>query len=115
MEVPFETFAEFLQWLFSPSMGGFVILTWFASWALEDFAWWNELKPKIRSIIFYVGSIIIGVGAFLLSKNESLVAAIDPYFKIILAATSVWLSTQVVHKIDKAITVEKEEQEQPLG
>lgn len=115
MEVPFETFSEFLNWLFSPSMGGFAILTWFASWALEDAKWWHELSSKVRSIIFYAISVVIGIGAYLLVQNEALVTAVDPYFKILLAATSVWLSTQIVHKIDKAVTPEEETPDEPFG
>lgn len=115
MEVPFEGFAGFLNWLFGPTMGGFVILTWFASWALEDLAWWQGLTSKTRSLIFYLGSIAIGVGAFFLLQNEQLVATIEPYFQIIVAATGVWLSSQVVHKVNKALTPETEEPQEPLG
>ena len=112
MEIPFETFAEFLGWLFGPTIGGFGILVWFASWALEDFKFWQNLSSKIRSLVFYVGSILIGIGAYLLSQNKELVAAISPYFNIILSATAVWLSSQVVHKVDKLI--DKTEPEQPI-
>ena len=102
MEVPFETFAGFLNWLFGPSMGGFTILTWFASWVLEDLAWWQKLASKVRSVIFYAGSIALGIGAYLLLQNEEIVAAIDPYFKIVLSATTIWLASQVAHRVDKA-------------
>lgn len=121
MELPFESFSEFLGWLFGPSMGGLVILMWFASWALEDVAWWHNLTPKTRSIIFYLSSIVIGIGAYLLLQNEAVVQAIEPYFRIVLAATVVWLSTQVAHKVDKAtssyyeIVDEDECSESPLG
>lgn len=100
MEVPFETFAEFLNWIFGPSVGGFAILVWFASWVLEDFQWWHNLSSKVRSLVFYIGSILLGVGAYLLSQNEQIVIAIEPYFRIILSATVVWLSSQIAHKAD---------------
>ena len=116
MEVPFETFADFLNWLFGPSIGGFSILIWFVSWALEDFQAWHDLPSKIRSLVFYIGSILIGVGAYLLSQNEQVVLAIEPYFKIVLSATVVWLSSQVAHKADKSIIIiEDIEEEEPSG
>lgn len=119
MTVPFETFGDFLSWIFSPSAGGLVIVMWFISWTLEKAEFWANLNSKLKLVITYVASILLGIGAYLLSENEALVTAIEPYFKVVLSVTVAWLATQVAHENNPARVIEyeiiEEEDIEPVG
>jgi len=92
---------ETLQWLLSG--GTVLVVKWFASWYLEDLAWWNEkLSSKNREILILMLSLILGVGAtVLVYLPPETFAQIRPFMAIVLFTVSTWLTGQVAHRSDK--------------
>jgi multisubunit Na+/H+ antiporter MnhG subunit len=100
MQLPFKDFATFLAWVTGPDAGGFVIIAWGLSWGLDRFDFWNKMESKTKSLLILLTSALFGCTAITLAQYPAIVAAIDPYFKVILSCVVMWLTTQVSHKND---------------
>lgn len=96
MELP-KSFAELIQMVISPSGGGFLIISWFASWVLEYFAFWKNLETNVKRVIILWIAVILGIGATELSFHPDVVKAIEPYANTVMATIAAWLTTQVAH------------------
>ena len=96
-----KDFAELLQALQGPL--AVAAFAWVAAWGLEDFAFWQGLGSKAKSLLVLVFSIALGVGAVWFAGHPEWVAAADPYIKAVLAISGAWLSTQVAHRKDAKV------------
>lgn len=95
------TLEEALQYLLGG--GALAVASWFASWFLEEFAWWHALASKVKSSIILAISIAIGAIALLLQSRPDWVAALEPFAQFVFIVLSAWLATQVAHKVGKAL------------
>jgi hypothetical protein len=93
-----ETFADLLQALQGPLAVG--VFVWFASWGMEEFAFWQALSGKAKSLIVLGFSVLLGVGSVWFSGHPAWVETAAPYVKAVLAICGAWLGTQVVHRND---------------
>ena len=95
-----DNFSTVVEWL---SVGGSVtVVSWFVSWLLEDFAWWNALKSQAKKLFIFVVAALIGIGATYLRQNESAIQALLPYLDTVVLVGGAWVATQIAHKVDKA-------------
>lgn len=93
-----ENFPELVNWL---TIGGSVsLVSWFVSWLLEDFDWWNAMKSQYRRLIILGAALAIGAGAKALQLNEELLNALLPYLDTGVLVITAWVATQVAHKAD---------------
>jgi hypothetical protein len=99
-QLPFSDFGSFLAWVTGPDAGGFVIIAWGLSWGLDRFDFWNKMESKTKSLLILLASALFGCTAITLAQYPAIVAAIDPYFKVVLSCVVMWLTTQVSHKND---------------
>lgn len=96
----FKGLSDVLQWLVGTSGGAFIVITWVTSWALEKAAWWGKLNSMVKSISIIVLSGVLGGLSQLLLTRPDIVVMIDPYFKPIMYAALLWVSSQAFHGID---------------
>jgi len=83
--------------------GGFVAgVSWFASWILEDVAWWANVKSQYKKLAILGVALVLGIGSTYLKQNEALLVAVKPYLEMGTLTIGAWLATQVAHKADKA-------------
>jgi len=80
--------------------GAVVVVSWFASWGLEKWAWWQSLSSKVRSALILVGSSLLGLVVVLIVNNETIWIAVRPYAQVILTTIIAWLGTQTAHRAD---------------
>jgi len=93
-----ETFSDLLQALQGPLAVG--VFVWFASWGMEEFAFWQALSSKGKSLVVLAFSVLLGVGAVWFSGHPAWVEAAAPYVKAVLAICGSWLGSQVIHRKD---------------
>lgn len=91
---------ELLDWLIGPDGGAWIVITFVVSWALEGWGTWDNLPSKAKSLIILVLAIVLGLFANLLSMHPEVVAAIEPYSKVVMTILTLWLSTQTAHRVD---------------
>lgn len=95
-----DNFAKVMEWL---TVGGSVaVVSWFVSWLLEDFDWWNNIKAQYKKLLVFVFAALIGVGAKYLQLNEQALLVIKPYLDTVILVGGAWVATQIAHKADKA-------------
>ena len=90
---------EVLRWL--TGAGAIAVVSWFASWFLEGFAWWAALASRVRSLIILIVAILLGLGAtWVLSLPPETLEPYLPYLTAIVLIITAWLATQVAHRAD---------------
>jgi hypothetical protein len=90
---------EVLRWL--AGAGSVAVVSWFASWLLESFAWWAALKSQFKSLIILVLALLLGLLAtWVLSQPPETLAPLLPYLTTAVLAISAWLASQVAHRAD---------------
>jgi len=90
---------EVLKWL--AGAGALAVVSWFASWFLEGFAWWAALASRVKSLIILVVAIVIGlIATWVLSLPPETLAPYLPYLTAIVMVITAWLATQVAHRAD---------------
>jgi len=95
-----DNWTKVIEWL---SVGGAVsVVSWLVAWLLDDFAWWNALKPQYKKLLILAASVLIGVGAKYLQLHEELMVVLKPYLDATVLVVTAWLATQVAHKADKS-------------
>jgi len=95
------SFSDFLKWLTSPDGGALLVIMWFVSWGLEEFGWWQKLASKVKALVILAAAIVLGaLGVWAQSWPAMVLAAIEPYFKVVTYIVIIWLGSQVVHKVD---------------
>ena len=100
MELPFGDLVGFFEWLTAPAGGAFIIVAWFASWALERYAWWNGLSSMVKSVAIVGVAAVIAVGAQYAQGNQAFLDAVSPYFGPVMAVIVAWLGTQTAHALN---------------
>jgi hypothetical protein len=102
------TIDELLKWVVGG--GSFIIANWFASWFLEEFAFWKELQSKVKTAIIFVIALSMGVGASYLSLHQDIYASIAPVVNPVLLMATGWIVLQYAHrKNPKRIEEEQKE------
>jgi len=91
-----------LAWLTGADAGAFLVVTWLASWGLEEFAFWQKLSSKARQLIILLLAAALGAGAQWLADNPATVAALQPYVQPAIYAAIAWLGSQVAHRLNTA-------------
>lgn len=92
-----------LDFLTSADGGAFLVISWFAAWALEGIEKWHMLDSRLKWIIILVGSGLLGAGAAILKAYPNTVEMIDPFISPFIYAVLAWLGTQAPHKAEKLI------------
>jgi hypothetical protein len=93
-----QNFAEVAQWL--ATGGSVIVASWFAAWLLEDFAWWQAVRPQVKKLLILLVSLGIGAGAQYLRLHEPALAALRPYLDSAILILVAWIATQVAHQSD---------------
>ena len=86
---------EFLMYLVGG--GGFVVVNFAISWALEGTQWWADLSSKTKSITILGVAVCVGLGAQWLLLNAQIIDVIAPYAGAVIAIVSAWLTLQTAH------------------
>jgi hypothetical protein len=94
-----ENFPEVLNWIVTG--GSVVVVSWFVSWLLEDYDWWNKIKSQFKKLLILLLSLAIGIGAQYLNQHPDLYELVLPYLNTAVLVIVAWLATQVAHKADK--------------
>ncbi len=98
------SFADFLKWVTGVDGGALAIIMWAVSWGLEEFGWWQALASKAKALIILGAAIVLGLlGVAAGNLPPEIVAAIEPYFRVVTVIIIMWLGSQVVHKVDKKL------------
>lgn len=86
-----------LVWL----MGGGCIMA--ASWLLERFGWYQALASKIKELVFFLVSLVLGIGAYLVTVYvpATSIEAMTPYFAIIAMVFSYVFLGKGFHLVDR--------------
>jgi predicted tellurium resistance membrane protein TerC len=93
-----QNFSDTLQWL--AAGGSVAVVAWFASWLLEDFAWWQAVRPQGKKLLILALAIAIGLLAQFFRQNEAALAAVRPYLDTAVLVILAWIATQIAHKAD---------------
>jgi len=99
-----ETIGSVIDWLASGA-GAVIVVSWAASWLLEDVKAWADIDAKWKKLIILVVAVLVGLGGTVLQQNPEWVEAIKPYLDTLVLVVSAWLTTQVAHKADKSNTL----------
>lgn len=93
------TLKDLLAWL--SGAGALVLVSWFASWALEGWSAWQQLESRVKSVVILGLAVVIGGAATWASglPAETL-AAVEVYAKPVLLIIGAWLATQVAHRVN---------------
>jgi hypothetical protein len=91
-------FPQVLSWLVTG--GAVAVGSWFVSWLLEDFGWWNQIKSQYKKLMILLASLLIGVGATWLQLHPERIAALRPYLDMAVLVMIAWIASQVAHKAD---------------
>ena len=94
-----KTIGDLLGWL--AGAGAVILVSWATSWALEGWAVWHKLSPKLRSGIILLVAVLLGIGATWLKTQQEFLLLIAPYVATVIAIVIAWLATQVAHKNQK--------------
>ena len=90
---------EILRWL--AGAGAIAVVSWFASWFLEGFAWWDGIASKFKQLIILVLALLLGlVATWVLSLPPETLAPYLPYMSAVVLVITAWLATQVAHRAD---------------
>jgi uncharacterized membrane protein YfcA len=91
---------QITEWLRYLTAGGAVaVVGWFASWFLEDFAFWQNAHPKVKMLVILAVSILLGMGAvFVLGLPPEVLAKWEPYLGAAFIIVTTWLGTQIAHR-----------------
>jgi hypothetical protein len=93
------TIQEVLRWL--AGAGAVTVVSWFASWFLEQYDWWGNLKSQIKSLIILAVALLLGLGAtWMLSLPPETLAPYLPYMSGAVLIVTAWLGSQVAHRLD---------------
>ena len=94
----FESLPEFMIWL-GTGAGAAVAFSFLA----ELFPAWHKLEADAKKVVSSIGSVLIALLAFfgLQYIPADVIAAIDPYFKVIVGVLGVHFSGQLYHQITK--------------
>lgn len=80
--------------------GALMFVSAVVSWLVEEFPFWQKLSSKVKSIIMFVLSTAVGIGALILMQNDEIVKMLDPYIRVILAIGGSWFVNQRAHVIN---------------
>ena len=90
---------EVLKWL--AGAGALAVVSWFASWFLEGFAWWANLASNVKALIILAVAILLGLGStYILSLPPEVLQPYLPYLSAVVLVITAWLGTQVAHRAD---------------
>lgn len=94
-----ENLTDVIQWV---KIGGAItIVSWFVSWLLDDFTWWQNIKTQYKKLLILGVAIVIGIGAQYLDLHQEALEVIRPYLDSSVMILVAWIATQVAHKADK--------------
>lgn len=77
--------------------GAYLFVSAMISWFAEELPFWQKLSSKLKSIIMFVLSAGVGIGALLLMQDNELVNTLAPYIRVILAIGGSWYVNQKAH------------------
>lgn len=90
---------EVIRWL--AGAGAVAVVSWFCSWFLEGYAFWDALQSKVKQLIILVLALVLGlVATFLLSLPPEKLQPYLPYMTGVVLVVTAWLGTQVAHRAD---------------
>jgi hypothetical protein len=90
---------EVVTWLITG--GAVAVVSWFASWFLEGFAWWGNLKSQVKSLIILLLALGVGMLAtWVRSLPAEALAPYVPYLNLLVLTIVAWLGSQVAHRAD---------------
>lgn len=90
-----ETILKVLTWL--AGGGCVVVVSWFASWFMEEFNFWQVLNSKVKQVIVLIFAILLGCGAVSLLQDPILLDKLAPYLLVVVTAMGAWIATQKAH------------------
>ena len=100
-EVPLTDAQGFLSWMTDPAGGGWLMVSFFASWIAEYFPGWHKLKSWLRQTIMLVLAALVAAGAQWLLASPEAYAMVEPYLTPVLKFIAIALATQAAHRLDK--------------
>ncbi len=82
--------------------GGVAMAAWFASWMLEEFAWWAKLSSKVKQALILAGALALGWGAVAYqSVAPETRAMLARYLEVAVLTVGAWLASQVAHNLNR--------------
>lgn len=82
--------------------GAVALVSWFASWLLEEFSWWATLSSKVKQVAVLFGALVMGslAIAYQTLVPPEIKAMLEPYFQMSILTISAWLASQIAHNIN---------------
>ena len=73
----------------------------FMSLVLENIPSWSTLPTIVKQLVPVVLAALLGVAAQLLLAQPAIIAAIEPWFKIVMLAVLAWVASQQQYQAGK--------------
>ena len=93
-------FPELLSWI--TTGGSVAVVSWFVSWLLEDFHWWQVIKSQYKRLLILLVALGLGSSGQYLALHPEAMQAVQPYLDTGVMVITAWLATQVAHRADGA-------------
>ncbi len=94
------SFAGVLVWVIA-GPGVVFLVGKFMSLVLENFPGWSNLPTLVKQLVPVVLAAGLGVAAQLLLAQPAVIAAIEPWFKVVMLAVLAWVASQQQYQAGK--------------